>query len=98
MTVDLGNDVEQIAVGLAIALITAVFVGVWRLFKRIDKQDNDIAWIKELMAREFGGNSGGMREAINRLDQKVDDRIDDVSDRLDSHISQHVGNGMRETA
>ena len=79
-------DAEQVLVGLVIALVVAMATGAWRLSKRLTKQDGDIAAIKKTLDQQFGGNSGGIREAINA--QGV--ALHDVSTRLDEHIALHV--------
>jgi ABC-type nickel/cobalt efflux system permease component RcnA len=84
---------------------TAVLVigGVWNFFrrieKRLDKQDqiakgqaDDLKDIKSENARQYGGNSGGMREAINHLVKGQDEIKTELQyqrTRLDAHIDSH---------
>jgi len=93
LAVDLAGDLEQIAVGVAIALVVACVAGFWRLIIRLNKQDAVMAANKDVLldlkaqlAREFGGNSGGIREAINGLKnaQAADTK------RLDEHLEAHA--------
>lgn len=93
--VDVAGDLEQVVVGLVIALLVAVATGLWRLFRRLDRQDEEqraqrrvLIDLKADLDRQFGGNSGGLREAVNalQLGQKA------ITDRFDRHLEQHAQN------
>jgi hypothetical protein len=44
-----------------------------------------VAPIHEKLEKEFGGNSGGVREAINKIDQKVDANRDELLKKMDQN-------------
>jgi len=88
MAVDIAGDIEQIIVGLVVLLLAAVFSAAVALRRNQQR-------IQAVLAKEFGGNSGGIRQAINDMDERLSDRLDDVSVRLDGHISQHVEQGFK---
>lgn len=82
---DIGSDIEQIFVAVMAAGIIALIAGGVKLFRRMDAQDalmgenkRTLARLEARQDREFNGNSGGLREAING-----------VTSRLDDHISLH---------
>ena len=84
-------EASDIAVWLEIAApIVAVLGALWRyerkLTRRLDKQDADSEHMKQMLDKQFGGNSGGIREAINGIDT----RLDDLSQRVDRHLEYHV--------
>jgi len=97
-------DVEAIRSWAELGVIAAgVLAGGWRIMRRIerrlDKQDaltaaqiEDIKEIKTENARQYGGNSGGMREAINQLVKGQDEIKGELQyqrTRLDGHIDSH---------
>jgi hypothetical protein len=57
-----------------------------RLTNRLDKQDTDLADLKSTLTREFSGNSGGIREAINALKEGQKQ----TADRIDAHLQFHA--------
>lgn len=60
---------------LVIAIATVLMIA-YRFFRRLDKLDE----LHERLAKEFGGNSGGIRQAVNALDVKFDDLSSTVSE------------------
>lgn len=73
--------------------------GFWRLIVRLNKQDalmesnrTLLDELKSQLAREFGGNSGGIREAINGLRSAA---IADTR-RLDDHLESHAYGRRRD--
>ena len=50
----------------------------------------EIAGFKEDLKKEFGGNSGGMREAINRISDTVD-RVDTKTNELAVEVGELRG-------
>lgn len=92
-------DIEAVRSWLEVAaIIVGVFAVAWRWEKRtssrLDTVELLLTSIKQEQEKQFGGNSGGIREKLNA----TADRIEDVSDRLDRHITQHVERGFRESA
>ena len=87
-------DVSSLASLLEIATaVVGVWVGLWRVFRRLEKrldlQDAlsasaaaTVAAIQDENARQYGGNGGGMREAINGLKAAQLE----MTRRLDVHI------------
>jgi hypothetical protein len=75
---------QVIALGLTI--IGAVWAYDRKMQRRLDKQDNDIEGIKSTLAVQFGGNGGGIREAINRLSTEQAAQ----AARIDAHLTFHA--------
>lgn len=82
LAIDLVGDIEQVLVAVVAAAVLGIFAGGWKLFRRLDAQDAVASETKRTLARlearqerEFGGNSGGMREAINGVQSRLDDHI-----------------------
>ena len=93
LAIDFGADIEQVVVGVLILLIGAIFTAAWRLSRRLTKQDTDLALavasieeIKNTLAVHFGGNGGGIREAVNSLKAGQAAQIR----RMDEHLESHV--------
>lgn len=90
-------DIETVRSWLEVAAILAGIVGAfWRydhrqnernaaLNRRLDQQDSLAKAVKDDLDKQFGGNGGGIREAINR----IDDRLENVEQRLDRHVEAH---------
>ena len=70
----------------ALVVVAAIWRYERRLASRLDKQDNDMEWVKAELKAQFGGNSNGIRQAVDSQAHA----ITDVSARLDAHISQHI--------
>lgn len=66
--------IDTIVGALVVAAITAGIAFAFKLVRHLDAQDaiakvqtDTIAAIKVEQAKQFGGNSGGIREAVNSL-------------------------------
>ena len=98
MTIDDARNWAELGV-----IAAGIIGGGWRIMRRLerrlDKQDlltaaqiEEIKSIKDENARQYGGNSGGMREAINQLVKGQDEIKSDLKyqrTRLDAHIDSH---------
>lgn len=90
--IDIAGATTELVVALLTALIIAASGGFWRLAARLKAQDivmeankDTLQRLESRLEREFGGNSGGIREAINGLKAAA------VADtrRLDDHLESH---------
>lgn len=91
--IDVAGATTELVVALLAALIIGGVGGFWRLAIRLKQQDilmeSNKATLQRLesrLEREFGGNSGGLREAVNSL--KGAQAADTV--RLDAHLEAHA--------
>lgn len=83
-------DIDSVRSWLEVAAILGgVFATLWRyerrLSQRLDRQDALAEQMKAELDKQFGGNGGGMREAINSLQ----DGQAEIGKRLDRHLEQH---------
>jgi hypothetical protein len=90
-----------------ISVVAPVFVGIYAVWRRIDKRQveayietmrvrDQLAAVQKQLDVQFGGNGGGIREAINTMksDQKVmDSKLDkacaDIAN-LQGKFDQHI--------
>lgn len=86
-------DIESVRSWLEVVVILGgFFATIWRyerrLSQRLDRQDALAAQMKADLDKQFGGNGGGLREAVNSLQsgQAV------ITERLDRHLEQHAKN------
>lgn len=97
LAIDFASDSEQIVVGVIVAVIVgllgALLASIRRMFKRVNDQDLALALLRQGQADikatldiQFGGNGGGMREALNQLKE---DRKSD-RERMDEHLTLHA--------
>ena len=102
------GEIANIAQVVSVAA-PAVF-GVYAIWRRIDKRQiethidtlriNDkLDYIEQQFRIQFGGNGGGMREAINNIatkQDKIETRVDKISEdvaNLKGKFSQHIEEG-----
>lgn len=67
---------------LGMALMGALAWGARRFFKRLDDQDAALGLLRTgqsdlalELAKQFGGNSGGLRQAINEQGKRFDEHM-----------------------
>lgn len=93
-----------------VSTLLPLAAGVWGYFRLIGKRDQahevhsaivntKLESIEKTLEKQFGGNSGGIREAINSMQGKVDkieDRVNsmsaelaNVSGRFEQHIEEN---------
>ena len=87
------------------SVIGAVFLGLWRIWRKIDTHQHSSEQRSALMEQrldmiqaQFGPNGGGLREAVNRISDSLhhmDSKLDSVSNdlaQLKGEFKQHVRN------
>ena len=80
-------------VDAAIVTIGITIIGLlWRIAVKAAKRDVMIASLSQQFTREFGGNSGGLRQQINHIaseQAEIKANQQYQIERLDEHIAQH---------
>ena len=81
----------QVFIYTASPIIAAIIIGIggWLVRDSI-QQRRDIRGIKLLLAENFGPNSGGLREQVNKTDEKVD-KLDAKVDVLATDVATLQG-------
>ena len=86
-------DVDPTPWAAWVAILTPAFIvlGVLfryerRLSRRLDAQDAKSDAIATTLEKQFGGNSGGIREAVNGLTRGQEA----ITERLDRHLEDHA--------
>jgi hypothetical protein len=70
----------QIFIYTASPVLAAVILGAFGwVGRRLSRQDKNIEAIHRLLDQNFGPNSGGLREQVNKIDEKVDVLAVDVA-------------------
>lgn len=84
--VDLAGDVEQIVVGLVVALLIAAIAYGARVIRRLNQQDTEVAAIKTMLTRQFGTNGFVLKNEVQNL------REDLAAERrrFDGHLEDHA--------
>ncbi len=66
-----------------------VVVFVYKVARRVERMNESL---ETLTSKEFGGNSGGMRQAINEIQQDsrfTRESMARLEGRFDQHIEEH---------
>lgn len=61
--------------GFLISMAFGLIVFLYRKFRRVE---DAFLSLEQMQEREFGGNGGGLREALNNLDAKLDSMHEDL--------------------
>jgi hypothetical protein len=85
MSIDVLASWAQIISVTGIVLV-AIFRYERRLQRRLDKQDNDVAHLRETLDRQFGTNGFRLSESIRRLEVTLDKE----TQRIDQHLMMHA--------
>ena len=92
MDLDTASNVAQIS-----SVIGALLVGMWSIWRKIDKHQSHSDQRNALMElrldsiqSQFGPNGGGLREAVNRISDAVN-RIDNKLDNVTQDVAQLTG-------
>ena len=85
------------------SVVGAVFLGLWKIWRKIDTHQNNSEQRSALMEQrldliqaQFGPNGGGLREAVNRISDslhRMDSKLDSVSNdlaQLKGEFKEHV--------
>ena len=102
------TDWIQADTALSLALIT-VFGGIWRILHNMRKRtleaaatdakrDEQFSQLVSRFEREFGGNSGGLRQQLDENSGKLDALADLLSDHLANHSPTPVAPRRRKPA
>ena len=78
-------------IAVILSVVGSLYVYDRRIQSRLDRQDATTDAIVARLERELGGNSGGLREAVNSL--KTGQAA--AADRLDAHLEAHAGQAHR---
>lgn len=92
MSIDIVANIVQVA-----SVTTALFLGVYGIWRRIDKRQQDSEVKQALLMQkidfitnQFGPNGGGLRQAVNEMSQKID-RIDARVNTIAEDLSEVSG-------
>ena len=93
---ELDPDLVQMWV-LILTPVCAVLAAVWRwerrVSKRLDQAEETRQELADLLAKQFGPNSGGLREAVNGIRSDVAELKDEHAlavIRMNEHIRFHL--------
>jgi len=105
------KDLSIIAnIAQILSVVFPILLGVYAFVRRTERKqlrqeasqalfEQKLEALKEMLDKQFGGNSGGIREAINNMTSKVDkieDRVNciatdlaSVSGKFEQHIEEN---------
>lgn len=85
----------------ACAILVTGITKIWAfatksLTERIDKSNEEMSQLRADLDKQFGGNSGGIREAVNNVAERQKEiglAIEVIHRRIDEHLTLHITEG-----
>jgi archaellum component FlaC len=105
------SDLNTVAtIAQIVSVVSPALFGVYAIWRRIDKRQTEshidtlrmsdkLDYIEQQFKVQFGGNGGGMREAINNIatkQDKIEGRVDTIAEdmaNLRGKFDQHIKEG-----